>query len=113
MQNIVTSSSSNLLSAYSESIDYSDSESEIDEFKIKSLSSAISSFSSLIMPEIPKEPSVLTRILMYVFGFLAIVCLFDDDTFGWSFVWAVVWFLCYISYNGDIQRRNDFIDLYR
>ena len=50
---------------------------------------------------------------MYVFGFLAIVCLFDDDTFGWSFVWAVVWFLCYISYNGDIQRRNDFIDLYR
>ena len=63
--------------------------------------------------EIPKEPSVLTRIFMYVFGFLAIVCLFDDDTFGWSFVWAAVWFLCYISYNGDIQKRNDFIDLYR
>ena len=63
--------------------------------------------------EIPKEPSDLTRILMFVFGFLAIVCLFDEEIFGWSFVWAAVWFLCYISYNGDVQRRDDFIDLYR
>ena len=62
---------------------------------------------------IPKEPSEIVRIISFVFGFLAIVCLFDDDTFGWSFVWAILWFLCYISYNGDMTKRNDFIEEYR
>jgi len=62
---------------------------------------------------IPKEPSALVRIMSFVFGFLAIVCLFDDDTFGWSFVWGIVWFLCYISYSSEMNKRNDFIEEYR
>jgi hypothetical protein len=62
---------------------------------------------------IPKEPSVFIRILVFVFGFLAIICLFDFDTIGWSFVWAIFWLLCYISYSSDLRRRNDFIEDYR
>ena len=62
---------------------------------------------------IPKEPSEIVRIISFVFGFLAIVCLFDDDTFGWSFLWAFLWFICYNSYNGDMTKRNDFIEEYR
>ena len=62
---------------------------------------------------IPKEPSALVRIMSFVFGFLAIVCLFDDDTFGWSFVWGIFWFLCYISYSSEMNKRNDFIEEYR
>tara|TARA_B100000614_G_scaffold182606_1_gene163299 strand:- start:1066 stop:1770 length:705 start_codon:yes stop_codon:yes gene_type:complete len=63
--------------------------------------------------KIPLEPSAFVRIMSFVFGFLAIVCLFDDDTFGWSFFWAILWFLCYITFRGDMKRRNDFIGEYR
>ena len=62
---------------------------------------------------IPKEPSALVRIMSFVFGFLAIICLFDFDTIFWSFVWGIFWFLCYISYSSDMSRRNDFIEEYR
>ncbi|MED6337636.1 MAG: hypothetical protein VYC12_01280 [Candidatus Thermoplasmatota archaeon] len=63
--------------------------------------------------EIPKEPSTIARILSFAFGFLAIVCLFDDHTAGWSFILAPVWFLCYQSFNSDMKNRNDFIEAYR
>ena len=62
---------------------------------------------------IPNEPSALVRIISFVFGFLAIICLFDFDTIVWSFVWGIFWFLCYISYSSDMNRRNDFIEEYR
>ena len=47
MQNTVKNSSSNLLNACLELTDYSDSESDAEDFKINSLSSATSSFCSL------------------------------------------------------------------
>ena len=60
----------------------------------------------------PKELPDLPNVLMYLFGFLAIICLFDDDTFGWSFVFGLFWFMSYLAYSSAVQKRTDFINMY-
>jgi hypothetical protein len=62
---------------------------------------------------IPDEPSAFMMIISFVFGFLAIICLFDFDTIGWSFICGIFWFWTYISYSSQMNRRNDFIEEYR
>lgn len=62
--------------------------------------------------EPPKELPDLPNVLMYLFGFLAIICLFDDDTFGWSFLFGVFWFMSYLAYSSAVQKRTDFINKY-
>ena len=60
----------------------------------------------------PKELSGLPNVLMLLFGFLAIICLFDDDTFGWSFLFGLFWFMSYLAHSSAVQDRKDFINKY-
>ncbi len=60
----------------------------------------------------PKELPDLPNVFMYLFGFLAIICLFDDDTIGWSFIFGLGWFLSYLAYSSAVQKRTDFINMY-
>ena len=63
--------------------------------------------------EIPKEPSGMMRFMGFSFAFFALLCLFEDETFGLAFMFAIFWFFTYVNYNSQIQKRNDFIEVYR